>query len=164
MCLGHTLEERNGICLLCLKCLCLMLWFRQSGIVGKIKLLTKPVTSFFFNFDSFRINDVCGEIDIHQRNEPFLNSTRKWGYKRLSFTLNCDKHHTCLKGFFFLSINIRQVDGYHDFKWQILKDFESKNKNVSMQIIHLSKVNKTDLDLYFYVDTDQSTGSFILGQ
>lgn len=49
------------------------------------------------------------------------------------------------------------------FKWQILKDLESKNKNVSMQIIHLSKVNKTDLDLYFYVDRDQSTGSFILG-
>lgn len=25
-----------------------------------------------------------------------------------------------------------------------------------MQIIHLSKVNKTDQDLYFYVDRDQS--------
>lgn len=32
-----------------------------------------------------------------------------------------------------------------------------------MQIIHLSKVNKTDQDLYFYVDKDQSVDrDFIL--
>lgn len=67
------------------------------------------------------------------------------------------------KRLLFLSINIRQVDRYHGFKWQILKDLESKNKNVSMQIIHLSKVNKTDQDLYFYVDKDQSVDrDFIL--